>query len=351
MDKVLWAKNAEMQQIKWRESNKILSGQKGKQNGVTKDYILPSDQWLCGTWEDTHLRNLLEQYLEVQNIQANQGKHNLKSSWTQCANLLFPFRYYPQMKYMLASFLKREFKEYSLDISRIDDVELEYAAPGKLSPEYLLGEAGGKRGSGQTSPDVAITFTCSDGKCGIYLIENKYTEHYFYPCSATKKNLSTQYRLRGLAPNLAPERCKNVNELVKDPINNCHQVTWGRNYWPILLNSINRSNLQNLHYCPAMKDGYQLFRQQALAQGIADSGLFDYVFSGVAYDKRNLELIGCLSDLGMPDFRGDWPRLFKSSSQLRFHCFSHQDLVAWVTRSRSSYIQQWGKYVCDRYGY
>ncbi|MFH1141422.1 MAG: hypothetical protein V1724_07160 [Chloroflexota bacterium] len=187
MDEVSWAKKAEIQQRKWRENNKVLLGQNGKQNGVAKEHILPADQWLRGTWGDADLRNLLLHYLEVEQIQANQGKHNLKSSWTQCTNLFSPFRYHPHMKYMLASFLRREL---DLDVSRIDSVELEYAAPGKLAPRELLGETGGKRGSGQTSPDVAIVFTCDDGRCGIYLVENKYTEHHFYPCSAAKKTLA-----------------------------------------------------------------------------------------------------------------------------------------------------------------
>lgn len=348
MDKVSWARRATIQQMNWRKNNNVLLGQNGRQNGVAKEYILPADQWLLGTWEDANLRNLLLHYLEVEQIQANQGKHNLKSSWTQCANLFFPFRYHPHMKYMLASFLRREL---NLDVSRIDAVELEYAAPGKLAPRYLLGESGGKRGSGQTSPDIAILFTCDDGKCGIYLVENKYTEHHFYPCSAAKKTLRSKYRLRGLEPNPAPERCKNIKELLEDPSGNCHQVSWGRHYWPILMHSINGSALQILRYCPAMQDGYQLLRQQALAQGIADSGLFDYIFSGVAYDERDIELIGCLNDLGMADFRRDWGRLFNISSGVKFHCFSHQELVSWITRSRSTYVQKWGKYVCDRYGY
>jgi hypothetical protein len=100
-----------------------------------------------------------------------------------------------------------------------------------------------------------------------------------------------------------------------------------------------------------MKDGYQLFRQQALAEGIAEMGLFDYVFSGVAFDERNIKLIRCLSELGMDDFREDWPKLFNKASKVRFHCFSHQSLVSWVTRSRSAQIREWGKYVRDRYGY
>lgn len=292
--------------------------------------------------------DLLDDYLRVERIQAHWGRHNLKSSWTQCANIFFPFRYERAMQYMLASFLTKELK---LDVSSIDAVELEYEAPGKLAPRYLLGEKKGKRGSGQTSPDVAISFTCADGSCAIYLIENKYTEHNFYPCSAAQKSLSPEHERQGLGPNPDPERCGNLNAIVNDVAGNCHQVSWGRKYFPILIGHFDSRVLRRLPYCPAKKDGYQLMRQQALAQGIADLGLFDRVFSGVAYDERNARLIGCLGDLGMPDFRTDWPRLLRTATGVTFHCFSHQALVSWVTRSRTAHVQRWGTYVRERYGY
>ena len=104
-----------------------------------------------------------------------------------------------------------------------------------------------------------------------------------------------------------------------------------------------------LAYCPAMTDGYQLLRQQALAQGILNAGMFDYVISGVAYDERNIQLLGCLKRTGIDDFRVEWSKLFTSG--VSFHSFSHQALVAWVTRSRVDYVKKWGEYVSDRYGY
>jgi hypothetical protein len=100
-----------------------------------------------------------------------------------------------------------------------------------------------------------------------------------------------------------------------------------------------------------MKDGYQMFGQHALDQGLTENGLFDYVYSVVAYDIRNHELIGCFSEIGLTDFRKDWPRLFNTDSKVIFHCFFHQDLLSWVIRSRSPYVQKWGKYIGNRYGY
>ena len=129
----------------------------------------------------------------------------------------------------------------------------------------------------------------------------------------------------------------------------CHQQEWGRKYWKLLKGSINEETLKACGVCPALTDGYQLFRQQAYAQGIADSGLFDLVVSGVAYDKRNMALISCLKSVRINDFASDWSRLFNTS--VRFHCFTHQELVSWATRSRSGFIKEWGQYVKDRYDY
>ena len=51
------------------------------------------------------------------------------------------------------------------------------------------------------------------------------------------------------------------------------------------------------------------------------------------------------------DFRKEWADLFNIDSEVIFHCFSHQHLVSWVTRSRSSYIRSWGSYLNTRYGF
>jgi hypothetical protein len=346
MGSMSWSKQAEQHQVAWRKRHRILGNQYGTQNGVKRPWLLPNDRWLEGTWEEYDFRRLLTQYIEANEIRPNDGKHNLKSSWTQCANVFLPFRFYPHMQRMLCSFLSRELK---LEVSSIDALELEYAAPGKLAPRQLLGERGGTRGAGQTSPDVAILFTCKDGKCGIFLVENKYTEHHFYACSAAKKTLDPAHLSQGLVPNPDPQRCTNTRRIIDDAMSNCHQHAWAREYWSLLGPALNKSEWEPMPYCPGMRDGYQLLRQQALAEGIVHSRLFDYVFSGVAYDARNAAIIGCLRDFGIGDFSKGWPLLFKS--EVRFHCFTHQSLVSWVCRSRSAYVQSWAQYVCDRYDY
>jgi len=342
--KTSFSTQAQVHQCHWRGGQTDVTEELGTQNKVKYEHILPHDEWLSGVW--ARIRKPLESYLDASMIQANEGRHNLKSSWTQCANIFFPFRVDADARRMLASFLTNQL---GVQIASVDSIEFEYAADGKLSPSQLLGEKDGKRGSGQTSPDVAILFTCSDGRCGIYLIENKYTEHHFYGCSAAKKTLDKARAERGLKPNPAPDRCKDIEALLADYRSACHQVTWGRQYWTILRGTVNESVLRKLPCCPALSDGYQLLRQQALAQGIADSHLFDIVYSGVAYDSRNDRLISCLRRLEMTDFRIDWPELFKS--KVRFHCFKHQDLVSWVARSRSAFNQSWREYVSRRYDY
>ncbi len=57
----------------------------------------------------------------------------------------------------------------------------------------------------------------------------------------------------------------------------------------------------NLRSCPAAHAGYQLFRQQALAEGIAGSGKYDLVVSSLAVDDRNNTLRECLKKTGIAD--------------------------------------------------
>ncbi len=160
------------------------------------------------------------------------------------------------MRRMLASFLSRQL---DLTVTSIEAVEFEYAAPGNLEPKRLLGEQGGSRGSGQTSPDVAVIFGCEDGKSGLYLIQNKYTEHHFYKCSGADINPTQGHISMGLQRNDNPDRCRNVMEVYRNPDAMCHKQEWGRKYWELLKGNINEETLKVCGVCPALTDGYQLF--------------------------------------------------------------------------------------------
>jgi len=337
-------KQVERYQISWRGKNKLLEGKWGDYRGKPREHILPEDHWLQGVWQP--ICHALDQYVSVHKIQPSSQKNNLKSSWVQCINLFFAMRCNPNIRRLFMSFLTRQL---GIKVTSIEALEFEYAAPGNLEPKRLLGEQGGSRGSGQTSPDIAVIFGCEDGKSGIYLIENKYTEHHFYKCSGADTKQSRSHIKMGLSSNDNPERCRDVKEVYRNPHNMCHQQKWGRRYWDLLRESIDEDSLTACGICPALTDGYQLFRQQAYAQGIADSRLFDFVISGVAYDQRNAALISCLKGIGFQNFADDWPRLFNTS--VIFHCFTHQSLVSWITRSRSNFVKEWGKYITDRYEY
>jgi len=91
-------------------------------------------------------------------------------------------------KQLLSTWLRKLTK---LDIAEIIKLELEYEDPiPDLNPGMLLGESNqGMRGSGQTSPDLAVIFKTSSGEKGILLIESKFTEHSFYVCSGYQKKL------------------------------------------------------------------------------------------------------------------------------------------------------------------
>jgi hypothetical protein len=247
---------------------------------------------------------------------------------------------------MLVSFLERQL---NLGITSVELIEFEYAAPGNLEPKRLLGETGGKRGSRQTSPDLAVLFGCNNGRSGIYLIENKYTEHSFYDCSGSENHPVEKQSEYSLPLNLNSERCLNGLEVMYNPDTECQQNLWKRKYWKLLKEHINVNFIKPGIPCPALNGGYQLFRQQALAQGIADSGIFDYVISGVAYDSRNITLITCLKSIGIDSFATDWKELF--NTDVIFHCFTHQEYVSWIKRSKNATIQDWADYIIERYNY
>jgi hypothetical protein len=227
------------------------------------------------------------------------------------------------------------------EVDSVDEVHLEYQEQESLRPSELLGEVGGARGASQTSPDVAFLV---NGKRGLLLTESKLAEHSFYGCSARRKEDKS-----GRAGNRDSARCDDALA-VHDDLSRCHQVAWGRKYWEHLAPVVDRQQWKaTLRWCPAARAGYQLFRQQALAEGIAKSGKYELVVSCVAIDARNDLLAGSLASTGLSDIR-DWSKLFKGKS--RFAVFTHQQWVKWVREHDCD--GRWGdwlNYVESRYGY
>ena len=324
-------------QTGWREG-RVSTTECGNQNGVSRNYILPPEHWEEGLWPGIRSgsSNSLPQYLADKRVQKHQGVHNLKSSWVACANLFFPFRESADDLALLAAFLRNSLKA---DIRTVDAIELEYAEDGDLHPAPLLGESGGARGTGQTSPDVA--FLVNNGG-GIVLTESKLTEHSFYSCSARAREGSTER-----PGNADPTRCLRVREVLANPATQCHQTAWGRKYWERLKDAVDEEAVIKLAACPAAHAGYQLFRQQALAEGYAMK--YPLVISAVTYDGRNDDLVGCLTTTGVGDFPSGWGALFKGKA--RFDTWTHQAWVGWVRTHQTGRWSSWLDWIQLRYGY
>lgn len=323
-------------QVLWRMAN-IHTSEQGFQNGVSRPWILPPQQWEEGLWPGIRSGSSysVADYLGAHGVSRHTGSHNLKSSWVSGANLYFPFGQSSTGRDLLASFLN---SQVDSRIKSVDSIELEYAESGDLSPAALLGEQGGSRGSGQTSPDIA--FLVNRGT-GLLLVENKLTEHSFYSCSARRKTYSD---LRPANPDTSP--CNDVGALMAD-VSLCHQQTWSRKYWQQLQPVINAGRLLRLPYCPAATAGYQLFRQQALAEGIAQSGRYEFVVSCVAIDQRNERLACSLKSSGIADIR-DWGTLFDGRAS--FTVITHQDWVQWVrTNDTGGEWASWAQWISERY--
>lgn len=324
-------------QTRWR--HQYLKNQvEGEWNGEKRPWILPRELWEHGLWSGIRSdhTNSITAYLDKAKVHKHVGVHNLKSSWVQCANLYFSFR---EDREILAGFLR---KHVSSLIESVDRVELEWAEERPLDPTTLLGEPQGQRGRNQTSPDIA--FIVNGGK-GIVLTENKFTEHSFYPCSGRDK----EYH------NPDSHRCMNLANVYKDTANQCYQLQWAkysngkrtnRKYWDYL--KFTTEGLTTLKRCPAATGGYQLFRQQALAEGLTQKGPYEFVISCVAHDARNQTLIKCLRSTGVADFTTSWGSLFESKAE--FTTFTHQQWVDWVKCHNDQNIHSsWLAYVRKRY--
>jgi len=325
-------------QTLWREDH-IANEEWGEQNGKKRAWILPKHLWEEGLWPGmrTGQPNSLTAYLTQTGVQKHDGVHNLKSSWVLCANLYFPFRENPAL---VAAFLR---EHVSRSIETVQAIELEYEdEEAHLKPTPLLGEPQGQRGRNQTSPDVAFVVGLTDGQKGLILTEVKFTEHSFYGCSGRKKEYG----------NPDPGRCMDFGRVYADTANQCYMLHWAegqrtnRKYWDYLRFRAKAASI--LKRCPAATAGYQLFRQQALAEALARRGPYGLVASCVAYDARNQTLLDCLRGTGIKDFTTDWGSLF--DGQARFATFTHQEWVRWMGENDTNgQWQDWLKYIEDRY--
>ncbi len=343
-----FGRRVEAHMMQWRRSH-IESSECGVHNGYKRPWILPRNAWELGLWKGVRSKTpqSLEHYLKTPTpeIKKHSGVHNLKSSWMLCANLYFPFRFDPADRQILAGFLQNQIGP-AVEIKSVEGIELEYAADdGPLHPSQLLGETGGSRGAGQTSPDVAFLVGTDKGK-GLVLVECKFTEDSFCGCSA--RNPKDGEARPG---NLDRDRCLHPLAVQENPATQCHQAAWGRRYWCLLRDSVDLDYLGKLSRCPAATGGYQLFRQQALAEGMAASGTYGFVASCVAMDEGNDDLRKSLRTTGMLDLE-EWPKLF-SNSDVLLRVIHHRDWVDWVRQNddENGRWRDWADWVTERYGW
>ena len=324
-------------QTEWRRRH-VSTAAMGRWQGRPYPWIVPRDRWEEGLWPGIRKDsdNSLADYLDRTGVQKHSGVHNLKSSWVLCANLYFPFGADSRDRDLLASFLRCHVAQ---QIETLDQLELEYAENGELSPKSLLGETGGSRGSGQTSPDLGLLV---NGGRGLLLVENKFTERDFSVCSAR-----TREDRNGRPGNPDPDRCEGALAVAEDPSGQCHQSVWGRRYWEHLAPVADRQALETMPHCPAARGGYQLFRQTALAEGIAQSKKYDLTISAVAIDERNTDLNRCLRKIGVSALC-QWGTIFSGSAISAV--FTHQQWVGWVRKhDREGRWGDWLSWIGARY--
>lgn len=328
------------EQMAWKVRHLPHVREAGWWMGRPYDHILPLRASAENLWpglRDGGVRPL-ERWLAAHDVQPHKGRDNLLSSWTLCANLYFPFGASPGARAVLAGFLRAQ---TGLPVARVRAVELEYALPAPHDPGTLLGEQDGKRGANQTSPDVAFEVTLDDGREALVLTEVKFVEHSFYDCSGCKALPAAERRVS----------CWDLAHVLADPVARCaHAATRGRRYWDHLSGPLSAADpAARTRRCPAANGGYQLFRQQALAEALARTTDLAATVSSVACDARNAGLLASVP--GLADLRRGWGPMF--AGRASFTVWSHQAWFRWVAGAghAPTWAADWLAWVGDRYGF
>jgi hypothetical protein len=313
-------------QLNWRKKQKNLPVEYGFQYGFKYPHVIPKNVWIKTVFDP--FNDELLKYLQKEKIQHHTGSHNLLSSWVLCSNLYFGTIINDNQKELFRKYLE---SKLDIKIDKIKDIHLELVLPKSLSPKVLLGEAGGIRGTRQTTPDLAIEFI-SNGKNGLILVECKYTEQSFYDCPGKKVNKKPC------------QECDNINTIEKE----CIQNEWGRKYWEYI--SISENGKKILKFCPAYIGGYQIFRQQALAEGIKKIGDYENIWSCIAYDGRNTGLMKSMERIGVSSIKDEWEKLFVLNT--KFFVWEHQEWVKYVNdNGDGKFNKDWVIYIKNRYNF
>ena len=94
--------------------------------------------------------------------------------------------------------------------------------------------------------------------------------------------------------------------------------------------------------------GYQIFRQQALAEGIKRFGNYKSVWSCIAFDGRNESLMGSMERIGINSIKDEWKKLFELKTN--FFVWEHQEWVKYVNEhGKDKFNKDWYRYINDRY--
>ncbi|HZM55110.1 MAG TPA: hypothetical protein VFC03_08825 [Acidimicrobiales bacterium] len=321
-------------QVAWREAYCSDLEERGTWQGRPYDHILPAREWVRNLWPG--IEKSIPEYLRENKVQAHVGKHNLLSSWVLGASLYFPFGEDEEGRALLADFLRTTVDPR---IRAVTEVALEFVDEGELRTELLLGEKGGARGAYQTSPDVGVRVSLEGGGQALILIEVKFCESNFSSCSARKRELLPEGR---------ENECDDLEEVLGDPDKKCAQHRcYSRRYFDHLGDPLRTGAAARATRCPAAVNGYQLFRQQALAEALANSGSYDLVASALAYHADSVGLAKCLKRIGLGHV-GQWGSLFVGRSS--FVAFTHQAWVDHVANSsQSDRWRPWLEWAASRY--
>ena len=331
----------------WRQKHLPSITENGWHNGRQYVHVLPKESFLHNFYPPIQheLFDKTTGYIDRKSIQTHTGIHNLLSSWALCANMYWAFNN-PEGFNLLAQYLR---DKTDIDIQQVTGMELEYEEQDDpdLLPQALLGENSGSRGSGQTSPDLAIKFNTKEGRKGIFLIESKFTEHSFYGCSGYKKTKVGKEKNIRRPSNPDNRRCHNTAGIIASNFTECHLVAsgWNRKYWDLLKDKIDKEKYASLKKCPMSNCSYQLFRQQALAQGFRKK--YDVAISCVATDNRNDVLVNSSQTTGLSKFPKAWEELFPTS---HFKWLTHNEWYDFVKLNNpDGRWSEWIEYIGERY--
>lgn len=264
--------------IDWKRRS--ISAERGVYRGREYDAILPAESDIPAMIYRPIVPLLEQMQQGAFAYKPHKFAHHAVSSQTACINLFMPLLLSKSADTILPTIAGAPDDFCSMARDRLfNGFCFEYWGQDIVEGSGLLRDHSLQAG---TDADVAIAYHNTSGRFSLWLIEHKLSEKEFTECGAyNSRNNTTKSSCKGCS----------LTDIAQEPERCYYHAVKGYRYWELIESRIERyRGAVEMEGCPFRHGMNQLWRNQALAFALEDTGIYDRVTFSVCHHARNTML-------------------------------------------------------------